>query len=139
MSYEDLALKMIKKHEGLRLKPYQCTAGKTTIGYGRNLDDVGISQYMADEMLREDFAVARNTAVRFVGLFNFENLSDARKAVLIDMAFNLGETRLNKFKNFRAKIIEGDYLAAATEMVRSRWYNQVGSRATDLVQMFEAG
>jgi lysozyme len=32
------------KDEGLRLKPYKCTAGKTTIGVGRNLDDVGISK-----------------------------------------------------------------------------------------------
>jgi hypothetical protein len=25
------------RHEGLRLKPYRCTAGKLTIGIGRNL------------------------------------------------------------------------------------------------------
>ena len=39
---EDTLLERIKKqlvrHEGLRLKPYRCTAGKLTIGYGRNLD-----------------------------------------------------------------------------------------------------
>ena len=32
------------RHEGLRLKPYRCTAGKLTIGIGRNLD--GRSIYM---------------------------------------------------------------------------------------------
>ncbi|MCP4280350.1 MAG: lysozyme, partial [Alteromonas sp.] len=32
---------LIAQHEGLRLKPYKCTAGKITIGYGRNLDDNG--------------------------------------------------------------------------------------------------
>ena len=26
------------RHEGLRLKPYRCTAGKLTIGIGRNLE-----------------------------------------------------------------------------------------------------
>jgi lysozyme len=40
----DQAKKMLLVDEGLRLKPYRCTAGKTSIGYGRNLDDVGISQ-----------------------------------------------------------------------------------------------
>ena len=38
------------KHEGFRLKPYRCTAGKLTIGIGRNLDDRGISQ-------KEDYAI----------------------------------------------------------------------------------
>ncbi len=31
------------RHEGLKLKPYRCTAGKLTIGIGRNLDNCGIS------------------------------------------------------------------------------------------------
>ena len=35
---------MLQRHEGLRLKPYKCTAGKVSIGYGRNLEDVGISE-----------------------------------------------------------------------------------------------
>ena len=39
---------------GLRLKPYRCTAGKLTIGIGRNLDDCGISQSEAYVMLIND-------------------------------------------------------------------------------------
>ena len=31
-------------HEGLRLKPYRCTAGKLTIGVGRNLETKGLSE-----------------------------------------------------------------------------------------------
>jgi lysozyme len=42
------------RHEGLRLKPYRCTAGKLTIGIGRNLDDRGISQKEAYAMLERD-------------------------------------------------------------------------------------
>ena len=42
------------RHEGLRLKPYRCTAGKLTIGIGRNLDDCGISQKEAYAMLERD-------------------------------------------------------------------------------------
>ena len=42
------------RHEGLRLKPYRCTAGKLTIGVGRNLDDCGISQKEAYVLLEGD-------------------------------------------------------------------------------------
>ena len=45
---------MLQRHEGLRLKPYKCTAGKLSIGYGRNLDDMGISEVEAMVMLRHD-------------------------------------------------------------------------------------
>ena len=42
------------RDEGERLKPYKCTAGKVTIGVGRNLDDVGISKWESRMMLDED-------------------------------------------------------------------------------------
>ena len=42
------------RHEGLRLKPYRCTAGKLTIGIGRNLDDCGISKTEAYVLLEND-------------------------------------------------------------------------------------
>jgi lysozyme len=60
MNYKEIVtnnssvIDLIKTHEGLRLNVYQCTAGKNTIGYGRNLDDNGISKDEADFMLRND-------------------------------------------------------------------------------------
>ena len=53
MNYTKIKDQLIK-HEGLRLKPYKCTAGKMTIGVGRNLDDVGISEQEALDMLFND-------------------------------------------------------------------------------------
>ena len=32
------------EHEGLEQKVYRCTAGKLTIGVGRNLEDKGITE-----------------------------------------------------------------------------------------------
>lgn len=43
---------MLIRHEGLKLKPYQCTAGKLTIGVGRNIEDMGITEDEAIYMLR---------------------------------------------------------------------------------------
>jgi len=36
---KDQLIKQLIIDEGLKLKPYRCTAGKLTIGIGRNLDD----------------------------------------------------------------------------------------------------
>ena len=45
---------LLVRHEGLRLKPYRCTAGKLTLGVGRNLNDCGISQTEAYVLLGND-------------------------------------------------------------------------------------
>ncbi len=42
------------RHEGLRLKPYNCTAGKLTICFDRYLDDFGIYQTEACVLLEND-------------------------------------------------------------------------------------
>ena len=41
-------------HEGFRNKPYRCSAGKLTIGFGRNLENKGISISEARMMLKSD-------------------------------------------------------------------------------------
>ena len=53
MNRDDLR-SMLVLHEGLRLRPYKCTAGKMTIGVGRNLDDNGITQAEAFALLEND-------------------------------------------------------------------------------------
>ena len=53
------------RHEGLRLKPYRCTANKLTIGVGRNLDDVGISEDEALILLENDIIKVQRQAENF--------------------------------------------------------------------------
>lgn len=125
---------MTKTFEGLRLKPYRCTAGKLTIGYGRNLDDVGISRAEADMMFERDFAKAEVEVRRLCKEFNIdcENLIEQRFYVLTDMMFNLGYGRLSKFKKMLTALSKGDYDTAANEMLDSTWAIQVGNRAQQL-------
>ena len=125
---------MTKTFEGLRLKPYKCTAGKLTIGYGRNLEDVGISQAEADMMFERDFAMAESEVKRLCKEFNIDcdSLIEQRFYVLTDMMFNLGYARLSKFKKFLYALKTGSYAAAADEMLDSVWAKQVGNRATQL-------
>lgn len=120
-------------HEGLRLKPYRCTAGKLTIGAGRNLDDAGISQAEALGLLTNDLGRVRRGLVAQYQWF--PTLSPVRQAVMVDMAFNLGLLGIGGFPKFLHALRQGDWQAAATHMLDSLWARQVGQRATRLAQM----
>ena len=138
MNTIEIATEQLKVDEGLRLQPYRCTAGALTIGYGRNLDAVGITQEEADIMLRADVEIAEKGAQALVGDV-WTALSPTRQAVLINMTFNLGRTRLAAFKNFLAALRAADYQTAADEMLDSRWATQVGDRAYRLARQMRNG
>ena len=133
----DSLKRMTKEFEGCRLKPYKCTAGKLTIGYGRNLDDVGISQAEANMMFEADFARAESDVRKICKEFgiNVEDLIEQRFYVLVDMCFNLGYNRLKTFKKFLTALKKGLYDDAAKEMLDSLWAKQVGNRATKLAAL----
>lgn len=127
----------LKRDEGMRLRPYRDTVGKLTIGYGRNLDDRGITAEEAEMMLQHDLATAeRECAISFDW---FAALDDARQSVLVNMAFNLGLSRLRGFGVMLACVREGDYAQAAEEMLRSKWAKQVGGRADRLAAQMRYG
>jgi len=126
----------VKEGEGLRLKPYRCTAGKLTIGYGRNLDDVGITQEEAELLLKHDLEKAEKEAEKFPV---YSKLNQARKDVLIEMVFNMGYSRLSGFKKMFEALEKGDYSAAADQMLDSSWHKQVGKRAERLAYFMRIG
>jgi len=120
----------LKKGEGLRLRPYKCTSGKLTIGYGRNLEERGIKEYEADFLLENDIdecIESMNVELNF-----FYDLRDNVKLVLLNMRFNLGLNGLLKFKKTLDFIKTGRYKEAAKEMLDSKWAKQVGTRAINL-------
>lgn len=124
-----LAIAWLKADEGLVLQPYKCSANKTTIGYGRNLEDCGINEDEANFLLINDYDRAELDAVSFIGAEVFVTLSEERKAVLVCMAFNLGLTRLNKFVKFKSAIKKNDFDEASKQMIDSKWSRQVGARS----------
>ena len=117
----------IKRDEGLRLKPYKCTAGKLTIGYGRNLEDRGVTEQEANYLLANDLLKVKSQLKKEVVFF--ESLDEERQAALINMGFNLGITGLLKFKRMLKALEDENYDAAAAEALNSRWARQVGARA----------
>jgi lysozyme len=127
----------LKRDEGLRLKPYRDSVGKLTIGYGRNLDDNGVTEEEAAGLLYNDIVTAKQSLAKHLPWFM--QLDDARRGVLINMAFNLGIWGLLSFKKFLASIQSGDYATAKAEMLNSRWAEQVGARAQRLAIQMETG
>lgn len=137
MMNRDELRSMLVLHEGLRLKPYKCTAGKITIGVGRNLDDRGITQAEAFALLENDIIEVESDLDRTWPWWR--QMTDARQQVLADMCFNLGLGRLKGFVNTIAYMKAGDYDKAAEGMLASLWANQVGFRARRLAQMMRDG
>ncbi|MBF0622816.1 MAG: glycoside hydrolase family protein [Magnetococcales bacterium] len=138
---DDLNMQQMQKqlvlHEGMRTEPYHCTAGKLTIGVGRNLDDVGISEDEAMVLLANDIAKAEAEVSDRISAY--AGLDEVRKRVLVDMSFNMGIGGLLKFKNMLAALEAGDYAETARQMLDSRWARQVGSRSERLSTMMETG
>jgi lysozyme len=128
-------LERIKRHEGLRLKPYRCSSGKLTIGYGRNLEDNGISAAEADSLLNED--IKRCEAECQKAFPWFTQLNSTRQGVIVELDFNLGLTRLLGFKKMLAACEQGNYEQAAREMLDSLWARQVGQRAVTLAELMK--
>jgi lysozyme len=130
-------VKDLTRDEGVRLKAYKCTAGKTTIGIGRNLDDVGISPEEADILLRND--IAKVVSALDANLPWWTTLTEVRQRVLANMCFNLGLKGLLGFRNTLKLIETGAYMEAAQAMLASKWARQVGKRAERLSLMMRDG
>lgn len=127
------------EHEGLRLFPYECTAGKLTIGVGRNLTDRGISMEEAMSMLDRDARECADDCVLILGRKTWDQLSDARQRVIVDMRYNLGPKGLRSFVRTLAAIREQRYHDAAACMLESKWAQQVKGRAIRLAKMMREG
>lgn len=133
------AMQMTKNFEGYSPQLYKCPAGYLTIGYGRNIEQRGISKEEAEFMFQNDY----NDALR-----NLQSLlvskgikvEDVHKDVfyaLTDMMFNMGYDRLSKFKKLFSELKKGSYEGVAREMKNSKWYTQVGDRSKKLVEIVQ--
>ena len=132
-------------HEGERLKPYRCSSekigfegrpGKLSIGVGRNIDDLGITRQESRYLLTND--TARVMLELDYALSWWSRLSAVRRAVLMDMCFNIGMPRLKTFRKMLPALESGIYGIAAVEMRDSKWATDVGSRADRLIRMMKA-
>lgn len=132
-------LDLVKLHEGVVSHAYEDSRGYLTIGVGRLIDQKlggGLSEDEINYLLSNDIKRCEDEAMLYPF---YAKLDEARKAVIISMLFNLGKPNFDKFQNFQAALLVGDYRLAAAEMLRSRWAEQVKGRAVELSQMMESG
>lgn len=127
----------LRLHEGERLKPYRCTAGKLTIGVGRNLDDRGITSDESAYLLNND--IDSHWTELLKNLPWVETLDEIRQHVLLDMAFNMGISGLLTFHRALGHAKAGNYALASSAMLESKWARQVGQRAKRLSKMMLTG
>jgi len=130
-------LEQIKIDEGLRLELYKCPAGKSTIGYGRNLEDRGITLEEADFLLSNDIRYIQNKLLETK--IDFDKLNPIRQSVLINMAYQMGISGLFKFKKMFVALSNQDYNEASLEMLDSRWAKQTPDRANRLANLMKRG
>ena len=132
-------VEMLRLHEGVRYKVYVCSEGYETIGVGRNISEggLGLSKDEVEFLLVNDIKRVEDELTRNFPWFS--ELNEARRDAMIDIAFNLGLTRLRSFVNALEAMSHGQYDIAANEFMDSRWSQQVGNRAVEVTYMIRSG
>ena len=132
-------VKMLKRHEGVRSKVYKCSAGYETIGVGRNISEsgLGLSDDEIDYLLANDIKRVREELTD--SYFWFPAMNEARQDALVDISFNLGQTRLRGFVKAIEAMSREQFDIAADEFMDSKWATQVGNRAIQVTEMIRTG
>lgn len=137
MSFDPVALKArLSLEEGRKYSIYTDTTGNVSVGIGRNLTGVGVSDDEIDLMFTND--IARTVAFLDANLPWWSTLDDVRQSVIVDMAFNMG-AKLLEFHQMLAAVQAADWQTAHDQMLSSVWASQVKQRAQNLARIMLTG
>ena len=128
---------MLIRHEGLRFTAYQCTAGRWTLGVGRNIQDKGITKDEAMFLLKNDIEECTRDLAISIFRGKFWDFPGTIQRVLINLRFQLGYGGFRGFKKMIAAVRDEDWREMIVQMRESNWYNQTKNRADDLIEMVE--
>lgn len=140
MNVSDKTIHMIKHHEGVRTKPYQCPALLWTVGVGHVIDpnhakvklvdrkqlpipdgwDRVLTMAEVDEILRQDLKRFEAGVMRLCPNGKSQGQFDA----LVSFAFNVGLGNLQN-STLRMKHNRGDFEGAAEEFLK---WNKAGGK-----------
>ena len=134
--------KQLEIDEGVKYEIYLDHLGYPTFGIGHLVipsdieyrEDVGTR--VSEERVRECFDKDVESVLRDCTLLykDFDELPEEVQQIIANMMFNMGYTRLSKFKGMKKGVDARYWSKAADEMVDSRWYKQVTNRANRLVE-----
>ena len=133
----------LERHEGIVYEIYLDHLGYKTLGIGHLIRQsepeyiqkagTPVSQEAVDKYFALDLRIATSDAIRIFG--PLEEHPEEVIRVLVNMSFNLGYPRLNRFVKMKEAVANKDYQKAAEEMLDSNWYTQVGRRGPELVSL----
>jgi lysozyme len=146
---------MLIRHEGIRYTPYLCSAGRWTIGVGRNLDNKGLTKEEVLYLFRNDtVGCKRDLTIMEVMYLLYNDIDECEHDLsnrifqgqfyefpitiqhsLLDMRFQLGWNGFRGFRKMIAAFKVKDYYEAIVQMKDSRYYEQVTTRADELIKM----
>lgn len=145
----EYACELIEDAEGFNSTVYRCTADKLTQGLGRNLEVHPLTSSEKAELVNGEVSIEIARRWMKEELTPLENKLDdtkaylmcneVRRAVLLDMAFNMGIAGLGHFKKMWDYILDSNWVDASREMKDSAWYTQVGRRGKRNVELFARG
>ena len=135
----------LKIDEGVVYEIYSDHLGYPTFGighlvlegdeeYGKSLG-TPVSEARVDDCFEKDVEYVLNDCK--ILHEDFDNYPEEVKQIIANMMFNMGRTRLTKFRKHNAALQEGDWKTAAIEGRDSRWYRQVTNRAERLMKRLE--
>lgn len=140
---DTILVKQVSRDEGRIPVVYKDTKGLWTIGDGILVDPsiphAGLKPNEMDFITANRLAIAEMDAREDIGEDAFNRMSPPRQRAMINMAYNLGDERLEKFRMLIASLKVGDFKAAAANMKDSAWYHQVGARGDRLVKQMLTG
>jgi lysozyme len=133
--------RQLRGDEGERSCVYPDSLGFYTIGVGRLVDKrkqgAGLRPEEISFLLHNDIDDRINAL--HTKLPWFDNLDDARKGVLLNMAFQLGTDGLLGFTHTLSLVRDGKYENAAAAMLESLWAQQTPARAKRLSDQMRSG
>lgn len=139
--------KMLMADEGYKLIVYRCSAGYLTGGIGHNFEADPAFNIMQRPMhfgakISPDEAFAlfdydvRKVMAGLNGrLPGFNDMPENYKAVLVNMAFQMGIGGLMRFKKMLAAMSFKDDKATINEIIDSKYYSDTRNRAKRMVAL----
>lgn len=138
--------KQLEQDEGIVYEVYNDHLGYATFGIGHlvtesdleNGSPVGtpVSEERCYEVFEQDVQIVLGDCEKLYS--DFYELPEEAQLIIANMMFNMGLTRLSKFRGMKKGVDSRDWGRAADEMVDSLWYKQVTNRANRLVERMRA-
>ena len=136
----------LKVDEGVKNEIYLDHLGLPTCGIGHLIteDDpehgLEVGTHIDDERVNELFDQDVQVTLGECRLLyeDFDYLPEEAQQIIANMMFNMGRPRLSKFKKMKEAVDGRDWIEAGNQMMDSRWYKQVTTRADRLVRRMQA-